>query len=390
MSLIYSPSVVTNGLIMYYDMHNTQKSWAGAPTQNIIAADFDTTFESYPLGSNAGFDNQLGTGNSMGVSGNIAYSGTKSLLVNKGVDGNGRIYHYIPLNLGDYCTASAWVYSTVPGAYLYMEYAGGAPYNWYVEGGLTYNYHTGNGWEFLYAKAGAATVAACTCYYFFYPVVNGKNIYIDLIQVEKNQFATPYVNGTRSNTESINDLTNINTLTASGLVYNSDRSFSFNGSSSSVNSSTINLQQDWTYECWANHSVVNGFAFLGQGTAGDSGAALHIWHNSSTNIRFGMWANDTDYSIVTSPNTWYHYVFTYKSTSPFTKQLYRNGVLVSDTPLQAPALYTGTGTVRIGATYSSGGNYANGKINSAKIYNRVLSAAEVQQNFNACRSRYGI
>jgi len=103
-----------------------------------------------------------------------------------------------------------------------------------------------------------------------------------------------------------------------------------------------------------------------------------------------MWANDTDFTLMTSPNTWYHYVFTYKSTAPFTKQLYRNGVLLADSPVQAPAMYTGTGVVRIGATYSSGGNYATGKINSAKIYNRVLTETEVQQNFNAHKGRYAV
>jgi len=34
--------------------------------------------------------------------------------------------------------------------------------------------------------------------------------------------------------------------------------------------------------------------------------------------------------------------------------------------------------------------YFKGKISVVKIYNRALSAAEVQQNFNATRSRFGI
>jgi hypothetical protein len=47
---------------------------------------------------------------------------------------------------------------------------------------------------------------------------------------------------------------------------------------------------------------------------------------------------------------------------------------------------------RIAGGYASGGNaYAlQGSIASSKMYNRTLTASEIQQNFNAIRSRYGI
>ena len=54
--------------------------------------------------------------------------------------------------------------------------------------------------------------------------------------------------------------------------------------------------------------------------------------------------------------------------------------------------YSSSALSRIGA----GGNVPlileplNGNIANVKIYNRALSAAEVQQNFNALRGRYGI
>jgi hypothetical protein len=49
----------------------------------------------------------------------------------------------------------------------------------------------------------------------------------------------------------------------------------------------------------------------------------------------------------------------------------------------------------IGSDYLTGYNSGldsvlNGKISTAKIYNRALSAAEISQNFNAARDRYGI
>ena len=48
----------------------------------------------------------------------------------------------------------------------------------------------------------------------------------------------------------------------------------------------------------------------------------------------------------------------------------------------------------LGADGSSGcnatGGFYQGNISAYKVYNRALSAAEVSQNFNALRYRYGI
>ena len=38
MSLGHLPSIVTNGLVLYYDMNNTKKSWKGAPTVNLFGS----------------------------------------------------------------------------------------------------------------------------------------------------------------------------------------------------------------------------------------------------------------------------------------------------------------------------------------------------------------
>jgi hypothetical protein len=72
------------------------------------------------------------------------------------------------------------------------------------------------------------------------------------------------------------------------------------------------------------------------------------------------------------------------------KKVYRNGVELATTQVSGPAQYGGTGTLRLGATYSTGGNSTNGFIAIARMYGRVLSRAEVNQNFQANRSRFGI
>jgi hypothetical protein len=50
---------------------------------------------------------------------------------------------------------------------------------------------------------------------------------VTMPQVEPGSFATPFINGTRSNTQALLDLTNNSTITATSLTYASDGSFSF-------------------------------------------------------------------------------------------------------------------------------------------------------------------
>ena len=183
---------------------------------------------------------------------------------------------------------------------------------------------------------------------------------------------------------------NTGTLT-NGPTYSSANGgyIDFDGTDDTVNFE-YDLRSNWTYECWVNKDSKNNFSFLGQGTTSSS-SGLHI-NMYSDRLRFGMFFNDTDalglYSN-TSTGVWYHYAFTYNH-STFLKEIYRNGSQLTVTPIYTQTAYIGTGTVRIGAQYSSGSTYANGKIASSKLYNRVLTASEIKQNFNATRSRFGI
>jgi hypothetical protein len=83
-------------------------------------------------------------------------------------------------------------------------------------------------------------------------------------------------------------------------------------------------------------------------------------------------------------NNWSHIVATYDGT---TLSLYRNGSLVG-TPATSTGNITNTSkSLTIGVR---GGNYFGGRISNAKIYNRALTPSEIQQNFNALKSRFGL
>jgi hypothetical protein len=67
---------------------------------------------------------------------------------------------------------------------------------------------------------------------------------------------------------------------------------------------------------------------------------------------------------------------------------YKNGILdVSTSNPYGAGVVTGTNNITIGSGYAGG--FA-GSIYAAQIYNRALTAAEVQQNFNALKGRYGL
>jgi hypothetical protein len=85
-------------------------------------------------------------------------------------------------------------------------------------------------------------------------------------------------------------------------------------------------------------------------------------------------------------NVWYNVSATYSSSQ---KIIYVNGNAVSSIS-GGNQLTSASTDIRIGADTSSFQYLLNGNISQVSIYNRALTAAEIQQNFNATRSRFGI
>jgi hypothetical protein len=221
---------------------------------------------------------------------------------------------------------------------------------------------------------------------YWFPGSGGIKYDIANIQFEAGSVANNFTPGTRSNTQVVLDLTSNNNITANSVVYASDGTFSFSNGYMSLPS--LNLQRNFTLECWVRlTSVGTAVGLFGQGpTALNQG--LHIGWFPGRGLLFGMYGNDLEgpaYSM--TYNAWHHFVFTYDHGTYF-KQTWADGVLVSSGALNQ---YSGSGQFNIGSIYSSPiytsftGNFA-----IARAYSKVLSAAEIKQNFNAQRSRYGL
>lgn len=86
------------------------------------------------------------------------------------------------------------------------------------------------------------------------------------------------------------------------------------------------------------------------------------------------------------PNEWYHFVCTWENEGQL--KIYINGTL-NGTPVNVSN--TSGGTLNISNSTDIGKRvttYFDGKIGPLYVYNRVLSASEVAQNYNALKNRF--
>ena len=135
---------------------------------------------------------------------------------------------------------------------------------------------------------------------------------------------------------------------------------------------------------------------------GKNGSKM-IWamgqFNSSKKMNFGAyldgsWGDHTDTAVL-SYDTWYYGVFTWDKANTEIKS-YVNGALDDTETTSSVSITTSTtGWLGIGASlYSvSNGNtpndYLNGFIGVLQLYDSVLSASEISDNYNKTKARFG-
>lgn len=181
------------------------------------------------------------------------------------------------------------------------------------------------------------------------------------------------------------------TLT-NGPVYSSSNLgfFTFDGVNdfASASNNTALDTQTPTVEVWVktNATNQNGFWFE-KGTVNSQYALFQEGGFIKWRMNIGGITElaTTTASFMNTSN-WFQVVGTYTSGS---RILYINGVQVnSDT--QTGTISTNSSGMFIGAHGTGTGYWYNGALSICRVYNRVLSSAEVLQNFNAARGRYGV
>jgi len=181
----------------------------------------------------------------------------------------------------------------------------------------------------------------------------------------------------------------VGTLT-NGVSYSSNNQgvMTFDGVDDRVNVvNNISALSNLTIEIFLNTSVVDGTQniFLDQFLS----LRYEISPTNKFNIHLGngsAWAyTSLPSSTTVVANTWYQTAWTWNGS---TATMYVNGV--AENSLSSAAASSGSGNITLGQ-HTPDTSYAwAGNMGSVKIYNVSLTAAQVSQNFNAQRGRYGI
>jgi hypothetical protein len=174
-------------------------------------------------------------------------------------------------------------------------------------------------------------------------------------------------------------------------------SFLFNVASlqmiTGVNNATTDLTGDMTAEAWfyLTAPATDWVRIIGKGDS--TNRTYGLWYNTgSTSVPtflyqrygtnpFGVQQNPTAVNL----NTWYHVVGT---TSGSLHSIYVNNQLIQQATVTGP-WYSSS----VGYTLGYSGvihTYHTGYIACGRIYSRALTTAEVSQNYNAGRARFGI
>ncbi|HTL82093.1 MAG TPA: LamG-like jellyroll fold domain-containing protein [Bacteroidia bacterium] len=153
----------------------------------------------------------------------------------------------------------------------------------------------------------------------------------------------------------------------------------FDGTNDYVTCGNV-LTPSYTKEAWIN---ITNLALANNIISGGATDGQHVlFAPNAYGNRLSSGHNGT-YNSVQDPtpllaNTWYHVAVTYDAATT-TMKLYKNGVLVS-TNTAVPAFTSGS-AVRLGA-FNNAGNLFKGNIDEVRIWNRALTAAEINSSMN--------
>jgi hypothetical protein len=161
--------------------------------------------------------------------------------------------------------------------------------------------------------------------------------------------------------------------------------FTFDGTNDYAPISTIPATF-WTGGSWSVEFCI----YINNSTTGDYGiigtdGQLHFLIRNGL-AHLGLYGNDVASTFQIPTNSWTHIVFCYRADN-YDKQIYINGAFNTSAILGGISV-TGTGT-QIGKV-PFGYNYFNGKIAFVKFYQKLLSATEIRQNYNATKKRFGL
>jgi len=144
---------------------------------------------------------------------------------------------------------------------------------------------------------------------------------------------------------------------------------------------TMSVWVQWSSGTWP---TFGGMIGIGSSTTTNS---TNQFRTTGTNAFVNYWyGNDlTATSSVSPASQWFNAVAQWDGT---TRKIWVNGTQVASAG--ATGINVSSSLLQVGATNTGGSEPLRGNIGQALIYNRALTATEIQQNFNTTRGRYGL
>jgi len=168
----------------------------------------------------------------------------------------------------------------------------------------------------------------------------------------------------------------------------------FNGTTSSVDfGNVIGTANMKTLSAWVKfNDLVNRQEIISKSTT-DSGVEILVLDSNISFFVMGgtgiltSFISATVSSLGLTTSNWYNLVGTQGGAGGTAMNFYLNGISIGTNT--TPTSITDPTNLYLGR-WNTTARFLNGNIAVASIYNRALTAAEVQQNFNALRGRFGI
>jgi hypothetical protein len=371
------PNTAESGLVFAYDLGNTLTSYIGEPTTNEANTNYSRTIQ---------FHNQ-------GAYGNAGYildapergpDWKKIIVTDRGNNFRIAQFPYISQNYG-----TTKVYSVE------YDFGGTSGYFIYGDGSSGFGVLQDNGKRvtalFTPPSAGSWSEALFlgnnTPASGIYDIIYYRNY-----QVEVNSHPTQFTPSSRSATQGLLNLTGNGVINITNASFNSNAQLLFDGTNDTISVNSYpaielvdNVSVEYVYKRLSTNPILDVIANKYHSTGWELFCTTANTFALAGRNGDGTYYSTSNAAYTMQNNQYYHLVAIKEGLS---WRLYVNGELYSYLTANTVGTWSNNGILQIGG--EGNGYYPNMELPILKIYNQVLTAAEVQQNYQALRFRFGI
>ena len=416
----YGKIAGTDALVFAYDTGDTRNSYKGEPTENLITNPLPT--------STTGFNRSGGTGT-------VTYDTIEKAIKweQTAYSSWGTYFNFHPAFSGTLDTGSQYTFSLEYKSQ--NEFADSLMTHQVVQGNgqsaATTNtditsdtYGEVNGWKQYKITFTPANSGVSSAYNRFITGNRGTDVlrmWFRNIQFEKKSHKTQFTAGTRSVSGSLFDLMGNTSIDLTNAGFNSNAQLDFDGTNTYIPKFTDSRFQfadtNLTYEVVVNfesnpdsYQTLIGLADTNdyiprinlskfRSGTGNNGNVGNVYMQLIDQNGSGTAAGDPDLSGADLvAGGYYHYVGVVSKpagSSTYYIYLYRNGELVETTNSGRTTYDTTQGVqgsigLAVGTQFGNTQSVLDGQLPVAKVYNRALTAAEVQSNYRHYKQRFNL